>query len=243
MNLSVLISGYGCGCLTAANAATLFGPSLYFEAQDSPFYGGIVDNTGEGIFLENFEDGELNTPRVFEPDNVPIIGATVRTFISNPIQGRVNSVDGDDGMIDGQTFAGDTWTTLDPRTNGISGRMEFEFAPDEHGNLPRYVGIVITEALDVDVDVEVSWRDSEGRTLFNDGEFDPKSWSFPGASLADRHRFVGLFHSEGIERIQLDNVEQVDHLQYGFSIPEPSSAMMLLVCALSVFGFRKRRTS
>jgi len=37
-------------------AATLFGPSLYFSELDSPWFSGIVDNPGEGIFLENFED-------------------------------------------------------------------------------------------------------------------------------------------------------------------------------------------
>lgn len=233
---------FGLFLTVKASATTLFfGPSLYFSERDSPFYGGIVDNTGEGVYLENFEDGELNTPYVFEPGNVPFIGSTVRSRITNPVQGRIKGVDGDDGLIDGKTFAGDSWSTIDRRTFGVSGRMEFEFLPNENGDLPLFVGIVITETLNVDVDVEVSWRDTQGRTLFDDGEFDPKSWSPPGGTGVGSpliQRFVGLYHSDGIERIQLDNVAQVDHLQYGYSIPEPSISGLL---ALTMGGFLLRR--
>ena len=49
----------------ASGASTIvYEPSLYFSERDSPFYGGIIDNTGNGIWLEDFEDQQLNTPFV-----------------------------------------------------------------------------------------------------------------------------------------------------------------------------------
>ncbi|MEN8694924.1 MAG: PEP-CTERM sorting domain-containing protein, partial [Akkermansiaceae bacterium] len=45
-------------------------------------------------------------------------------------------------------------------------------------------------------------------------------------------------HEDGIRHLRLFNVSQVDHLQYGQSIPEPSVAGLLL---LSLLGLWKRK--
>ena len=244
MNLSVLISGYGCGCLTAANAATLFGPSLYFEAKDSPFYGGIVDNTGEGIFLEDFEDHALNTPNVRHNNDLFFEGNTYRIVAPNAGPNTIIGVDGDDGAIDGQTGAGNTWTTIDKRTRGISGEMEFIFEPNAEGHLPLYVGFVVTRPRSFDRDVEIGWLDENGMLLESDGEFDPRDWAPPGGANAidpRLHRFIGLFHEEGIRALQISNVSQLDHLQYGYAIPEPSASGMLLLAVIGRCSLRRRK--
>ena len=240
MKSSILVTGFNIGCLVAAKGATLFGPSLYFQAQDSPFYGGIVDNTGERIYLEDFEDQELNTPFVREPEGLPYLQTTFRSRFDG---GAVNGVDGDDGSVDGMTFGGDTWIGINRASNGISSRLSFEFLPDEQGRYPRYVGIVVTRVFDPDLDVDVLFFNEDDRLVFRDGEFDPKEWDdgfedqiVPGSPLL--HRFIGLYHEDGIRHLRLFNVSQVDHLQYGQSIPEPSVAGLLL---LSLLGLWKRK--
>jgi hypothetical protein len=113
--------------------------------------------------------------------------------------------------------------------------MQFDFLPNSEGLYPTYVGIVVTEVSEVDLDVELSFLNLEGRDLFADGEYDPKEWSPPGGATRGSPltmRFFGLYHSEGISRLMVENVRQVDHLQYGYSIPEPSSALLLIFGSL-----------
>jgi len=53
-------------------------------------------------------------------------------------------------------------------------------------------------------------------------------------------RFIGLFAEEGIGSLAISNATQVDHLQYGFSIPEASSSLMLALSLLGLGGVRHR---
>jgi len=81
----------------AANATiTLFGPTPYLSAADSPFN---LSGRGTTFFLEDFEDGLINTPGL----NISQVfgGATV-----NPPGSLTDSVDADDGVIDGSGTAG-----------------------------------------------------------------------------------------------------------------------------------------
>lgn len=233
------------GIISDGHSATtiFFEPQQYFSEQDSPFIGGIVDNTGAGIYLENFEDGELNTPFVSGPTDGPSFGTTVRSRNPNPEPTRVRSVDGDDGVVDGDGFSGDAWTSISRVSFGVSQWMEFDFEPNDQGQLPLFVGLVVTPARDVDEEVELSWFDADGNTLFRDAEFDPREWApLGGSGPGDPrvHRFIGLYHSEGIESLVLFNAEQVDHLQYGYSIPEPTSNGLLALAA-GCFLLRRKR--
>ena len=102
---------------------------------------------------------------------------------------------------------------------------------------------MITDPFDVDTDVEIQWRGIENDILFFDGEFDPQDWSPPGGvgnGSPEVHRFIGLFHEEGIRYLILDNVAQSDHLQYGYSIPEPSG-IGFLVSSLVIGLIRRKR--
>ena len=228
----------------------LFNPTPYGSELDSPFIGGIIDNTGEGIFLEDFEDNVLNTPFVRSNGSGTFIGTTFRTRRPDVSDSNIWGVDGDNGPVDGNGFGGDTWITIDRRTNGTSGSMEFLFGPNGEGMLPLYVGLVVTEVLDVDLDVDFGFRDADGNLLENDAEFDPKDWardSITGQPLEGlfggdprTHRFVGFYSENGIASMSIQNVVQVDHLQYGFSIPEPSITAMFFLSALSV-AFRRKR--
>jgi hypothetical protein len=57
---------------SSGRAAVIFWEELpYFSAEDSPFYAGIRAGT---IYLEDFEDHELNTPYVISWDSPRIVG-------------------------------------------------------------------------------------------------------------------------------------------------------------------------
>ena len=69
------IIGAACWCITCLGsvvaatqklpAATMFlGPTPYLSQADSPF---DLSELGTTFFLEDFEDGELNTPGIFQP--------------------------------------------------------------------------------------------------------------------------------------------------------------------------------
>ena len=139
---------------------------------------------------------------------------------------------------------GDSWTTIDSSGFSVSQFKRFDFAPDNSGRLPTFVGIVVTSPSDLDLDVDAGVRNAAGEFLFSNGEFDPLEWFDPPANpigVSDRHRFIGFYAEEGISMLELVNVSQVDHLQYGYAIPEPSTALLTLL-ALPLLGRRKRRT-
>ena len=216
-------------------ASILWDPLPYFSEADSPFYQGILDGT---IYLEDFEDQALNTPFVREPDNLSYFGRTIRSIAPDIRDGFVRSADGDDGLVDFDGFLGDSWITTNIGSNTGSDRASFEFLPNDDGLYPSYVGIVITAADDLDRAVSLAFFDENNINVSNDSDlYDPKDWvPFPLRTDDTRtHRFVGFYHEEGIHRLSLSNVWQVDHLQYGYAIPEPSTAFLSLAALLSFF--------
>ena len=216
-------------------------PQLYFSEEDSPFIAGIRAGT---IYLEDFEDQALNTPFVAEPTGVNYFGTTFRERFPSAPFGSVWSVDGDDGFVDGNTFLGDTWITTNSSGFTRANFAQFDFLENEAGALPTFVGIVVTQAKDVESDVEVIVRDIDGNNYFSDVEFDPRSWSPPGGTGPGSpliQRFIGFRADEGIASLGLFNASQVDHLQYGYAIPEPGTVGLLSVAALGLLLFRRRR--
>ena len=163
----------------ATGASTIvYEPSLYFSERDSPFYGGIIDNTGNGIWLEDFEDQQLNTPFVRQEDDRSRKGTTFREKFSFPGVSSIWGVDGDDGAIDGHTSAGDVWISTNTNGGGPSQIMSFQFEPNEDGNYPLYVGLVITRPNNFFSQVEVRWNDLDGNSIYDD-EYDMTEWAPP----------------------------------------------------------------
>jgi hypothetical protein len=243
------------GCLgmpmAETSAAVVFYEELpYFSAADSPFFPGIQAGT---IYLEDFEDHQLNTPHITSWDSPRVVDVVNGMEVWSQQLGRSHrllgnvittwSVDADDGLNgDFRGLLGDTWTTLDQARGQIYGRMEFRFSPDELGRYPTYVGFVVTEALDPFSEVEFGVATFTGPES-TEGGYDPLSWiprpnSFPGDTR--QHRFFGIHASAGIWRLNIDNVRQIDHLQYGYAIPEPSTALLTATAALAAASRRRR---
>jgi hypothetical protein len=233
-----------------AGATVVFWEELpYFSAQDSPFYAGI--QSGD-IYLEDFEDHALNTPYIVSWDSPRIIGIvngfevpsrqrgdTLRNFGAT---NGIYSVDGDDGLLgDFKGFAGDTWATTSTSVGGAFGFMEFRFEPDPSGRYPTFVGFVVTETLNSSRDFEFGTSTFTGPES-SDNTYDPLSWnptlSFPGDTRA--HRFFGIHASSGISILTIDNVRQIDHLQYGYAIPEPEVGLLAFAAVILLLNRRCR---
>jgi hypothetical protein len=180
---------------------TFFGPTPYLSAADTPFTGSF-----EYSYLENFEDGLLNTPGV-------TASGTWKAFSPS---GFTDSVDGDDGVIDGSGTKGRSFFSQFAHTT-----LTITFnAAALGGRLPTHAGIVWT---DVNASVNsrqvvFSARDSAGNLLGSIGPVLLGDNVISGQTAEDR--FFGVFNASGISSITItmpnSNNWEVDHLQYGF---------------------------
>ncbi|MFN0068547.1 MAG: hypothetical protein ACKVYV_13025 [Limisphaerales bacterium] len=216
----------------AAPAATLLGPSPYLSATDSPF----LPLPPETVYsyLEDFEDGALNTPGVTANAGTVLFPGAL-----------ADSVDGDGGSIDGSGTTGHSWYSAG------STFVLFTFDSAALGGLPTFAGIVWT-------DVGFSDDAPSGPPFIGDITFE--AFGAGGASLGTvslndygdgaagggtaEDRFFGLFHDAGIESIRLSMNStdwEMDHLQYARVVPEGGTAAAALVLAgLGALALRRR---
>lgn len=207
-------------------AQTLLGPSVYTSFTNSPFNGGSFSY----FHLENFESGSLTVPGVSASAGA-VIGPGA----------LVDSVDADDGVIDGFGQNGRVFF-LNPAGPGI----RFTFSSVTLGQLPTHVGIV--------------WTDGNNNIRFEAFDGANNSLGFLNGSHADgsftgetgEDRFYGIISPGGIGSILIQSGLpggvgglEVDHLQYGLTtaVPEPSTFVLasgsMLAGGLIVWRQRK----
>lgn len=223
-----LAAGFACfiSLASTALAQTPYGPTPYLSAADSPFTSGSFSY----FYLETFEDHLLNTPGVTASTGgvtSVIFGPTVH-----------DSVDADDGIIDGSGLLGDSFYS----GSGGTGIM-FTFNAGVLGTLPTSAGVV--------------WTDGFGSVTFraygptNNLLYETTVAGIPDGFLngeTGEDRFFGYSSDSGISAIFLSNTAggiEVDHLQYGaagavVAVPEPSTYALMLA-GLVIVGFMVRR--
>jgi hypothetical protein len=227
--------------LTAVAKAdpTLLGPSAYLALDNTLPGAGTAVSPFNGLsfsyfHLENFEDHLFNTP------GVSASAGGVTSVVFGP--SVHDSVDADDGVIDGSGLLGDSFFS----GSGATGIL-FSFDAVVLGSLPTHVGLV--------------WTDGSGLITFQAfgpgnvllGSFGPGSGSgfpdgtFSGTTAEDR--FFGMINSAGISSIFISNSGggiEIDHLQYGLvrsnTVPEPGTLLLLGAGVLGLAGYgRKQR--
>jgi hypothetical protein len=201
-------------CLASPSLAEprFFGPTPYLSSADAP--SGLYA-AGAPTGIETFEDGSLDFG-ITEPDGVVLTPS-----------GTTDSVDADDGLIDGSGAAGRSYFTL----SGVSGLL-FTFAAPVTA-----AGVVWTDGSD---DV---YFEAFGPGMVSLGLIGPASiadGSVTGETGEDH--FFGVRDPNGIHAIRMWNDVggiEVDHVQFGEAAPVPAAnaplgfglAMALLLLA------------
>ena len=195
----------------APSSGQLLEPSPYLSFSDSPFQG----NSFKYFYLEDFEDQAFDVPGVVFSTDAP------ENFLIPPAT-FADSVDADDGLIDGDGTAGYGWG-FGPFTGAQQpSSATFEFDLDTLSSLPTHAGVVWT---DLGFNTSGSYGfgtvsfevfDAEGNLFGTNGPFSLGDGSATGGT--DEDRFFGAFNPAGISRIVLSVNStdwQFDHLQYG----------------------------
>lgn len=233
MRTAIALGAACCALFFSATTALAapFGPTAYVQASDSPF--GAIDFSAGYFHLEDFEDHALSTPGVAGITGGPTSIVFGPTFH--------DSVDIDDGVLDGSGLTGDSWFFAGASTG-------FTFSAAILGAFPTHVGLVWTDG-PFQTPVSFTAIGADGVTAVC--SIGPAAGfansSFSGETAEDR--FFGCSDAGGISRIEITNSLgggiEIDHLQYGLArereVPEPLTIAMLGVGA--VFYARRRATT
>lgn len=248
----VSLGAIGAGVLllgTAPSEAVLLGPSPYLcfdrtgtsalapaytgscGTADSPFAVGANAGSFSYFHLETFEDHLFNTPGV-----TASAGGVTSVVFGPSIH---DSVDADDGTIDGSGLAGDDFFASGP--TGI----RFTFDAGVLGALPTSAGIVWTDGTN---NINFEAFDENGISLgILTG--DHANDSFNGEAEDDR--FYGVVNAGGISALFISSGGggiEVDNLQYGgagVAVPTPTAAepatLAVLGLGLAGLGLVRRK--
>lgn len=212
---------------TTAAQADLYGPTAYLSFADSPFNGLSFDS----FYLQDFEGFTHGTT------SIPGVNASAGSVYGTGAGGITDSVDADDGTIDGSGTLGHSWF-YDVGSTGIT----FTF---DVGSLPTHAGIVWTDGGIGTITFE-AW-DAGGTSL---GTVSGNHATAGITGQTDEDRFYGASDPGGISSIHIKDVSgiEVDHLQYGvLSVPGAGpvvpvpGAVLLGMLGLSVVGVKLRK--
>lgn len=217
-----------CALASMASADTIWhfdSASSYTSSADSPF---ATAQGSSGFWIEDFEDGQANSLGL----------STTRGGVRGPDNGGyTDSVDADDGVIDGSGNQGHSYLTY-----RASGGLTFSFDADALGGLPTYAGLVWTDG-NSEALVTFEAFDADGNLIGTMQQYLGDADTGQGETAEDR--FLGVEFDGGISAIRISanfGGIEVDHVQYGYAVvPLPAPAMLGLAGLGGVAVIRRRR--
>ena len=213
---------------SAQAAVSVTGPLPYLRPADSPF------SAGTGYHhLETFEDGLANTP-----------GLGVSGGIASGRSVYADSVDADDGVVDGSGASGQSWYSA-----GNLGSITFSFSAAALGRLPTQVGIVFTDVGNRHDGGPLGRAQAFLEAYSGDGALlGAASFEFGDGSAFSstaEDRFLGVTDAGGIGSIRVGFVGstdwEVDHLQYAVAVPEPATWALWAAGLIGMAGAARAR--
>ena len=189
------------------------GNTAYLSRTNSPFFAGILS----GAFtLEDFERGVFS-----------LAGVTASAGRVAEPGAFTDSVDADDGVVDGKGINGHSYLVTE--TNSVT----FTFNALVLGRLPTKVGIVITDTFTPNTQMEAF--DTNGVSLGVLGPLQIGDNLFTGGTAEDR--FIGVEFAGGISALRVFYPQpdfELDHLQ--FNVPTTDLQLTGTAPASAVVG-------
>jgi hypothetical protein len=215
------------GMVGLSNAeTTTFGPSAYLQTGDTPSGFFCAECVG---WIEDFELGTVDP--FLTIDNGAILDPNSFSGLMNSV---TDSVDGDDGSVDGQGNDGFSYFA---DSNSIS----ISFA-----RTVKNAGLVFTDGDRISTNIRLEAFDMGGNSLAAIDAGDLADDFFTGETAEDT--FLGFQNTDGnIASITLTMTGgsgiEIDHVhwQEACAIPEPATGALALFAILGVAGLRKRR--
>ncbi len=215
---------------------TFFGPTPYLSAEDSPF---DMSGLGTTFFFEDFEDGIFDLPPGVDGGPYAINGPGAFT----------DSVDGDDGTIDGSGSQGHSLKPLFVYSNLTNpptwyNVLVINFDRQTLGYLPNALGFVWTDGLATS-ELRIIVSDQALATI-GTASFSPlMDESYMGESAEDS--FVALMSDQGFRQVVIANFYrgnrtdfhfELDHIQFGLQVPEPVPGLFTFACLWALGNLR-----
>ena len=202
----------------AESATFIFDPDQpYLSIDDSPF-----PTDADDFALEDFEDGLVD-----------IFGVTIDGGVIRDPSNFTDSVDADDGVIDGSGTDGHSYWQL----QGTEG-FTISFDKEALGGLPRLVGYAWTDG-NVDGLFRLEAFDNMGVSVF-----EVVLGNLVHTGTTEEDRFIGVEFARGIASLFLSTSFggiEIDHLQYASIVPLPAPLAMGLLGLAGIVVVRRKR--
>jgi hypothetical protein len=215
-----------CAAAAWATEATA-GVNLTWHYRDQPYLSRsdslFAAAETSSFFLEDFEDGALN-----------LAGVSASAGQVRGPRKKTDSVDFDDGFMNGLGRAGHNWFV-----GKQAGGVTFTFDAEALGGLPTSAGLVWTDgkaSKPITFEAFDGYGNLLGSMIVNLGD------GFSRGQTAE-DRFLGVTFEGGISAIRISAQGtriELDHLQYGGMIPAPGALSLLGLAG--IMGRRRRRS-